>query len=117
MKIGDVVTLNSGGPHMTVKSVLSDGCVSVTWWDDGIRNYEFHVDMLTKVNASEPVTYIGKKDVTRLCGFSMSTLERYLNKDHVNYDPTFPKPVQRMGKSRMLFVRDDVIKWYNNQKP
>ena len=31
-KVGDVVTLNSGGPKMTISSIGSDGTISCTWF-------------------------------------------------------------------------------------
>lgn len=34
MNPGDVVTLNSGGPEMTVTSVDSDGYVNVVWFQE-----------------------------------------------------------------------------------
>ncbi len=48
-RVGDVVTLRSGGLWMTVKVVHPDNTVAVMWSEDGTQRYECcHVDMLVK---------------------------------------------------------------------
>jgi uncharacterized protein YodC (DUF2158 family) len=37
-QVGDVVSLKSGGPEMTVESIESDGNVLCTWFDSNKRN-------------------------------------------------------------------------------
>lgn len=48
-KGGEVVTLNSGSPKMTVSWILSDGQTCVCHWFAGseMRHGEFHEDALT----------------------------------------------------------------------
>lgn len=50
-KTGDLVTLNSGGPPMTVLRTLMTGCGRVAYcrWMDGatVQEQPFNVDMLT----------------------------------------------------------------------
>lgn len=50
-KTGDVVVLNSGGPHMTVrKPVLGQLFVDCEYYHDGERKKEsFHEDTITMV--------------------------------------------------------------------
>jgi len=48
--VGDVVRLNSGGPHMTVRHVEND-FVEVMWFGahDSINEHVFIFEMLTRV--------------------------------------------------------------------
>jgi uncharacterized protein YodC (DUF2158 family) len=55
-KIGDVVTLKSGGPPMTVISTICD-CVGVSWFDgnllQGTSLVQDAVEFCTKISSPE----------------------------------------------------------------
>jgi len=50
LKVGDVVQLKSGGPHMTIDEVRKDGDVRCVWFSgDKPEHAVFKPDVLTKV--------------------------------------------------------------------
>jgi uncharacterized protein YodC (DUF2158 family) len=50
LKIGDVVTLNSGGPEMTVNALPLGGPVTCLWFSgDDLKSGNMALDALTKV--------------------------------------------------------------------
>ncbi|AXN57913.1 hypothetical protein KASHIRA_02720 [Serratia phage vB_SmaM-Kashira] len=53
-KGGDVVILNSGGPHMTISRYEDDEICSATWWNGSeFTAARFHQESLTKVEKKE----------------------------------------------------------------
>jgi len=65
LKLGDTVTLNSGGPEMTITTIRDKESVSVSFWQSdssiwsvgpnnkSLISREFHVHCLTKVEDKE----------------------------------------------------------------
>lgn len=50
IKAGDVVTLKSGGPHMTVECLPSTETASVRWFcGDEVRGFDFEIVALKLV--------------------------------------------------------------------
>jgi uncharacterized protein YodC (DUF2158 family) len=61
-KVGDIVTLKSGGPQMTVTGVTKDGAASAVnckWWSDKrdvFDSHQFPLDVLNRAGGdSHPV--------------------------------------------------------------
>jgi uncharacterized protein YodC (DUF2158 family) len=61
-KVGDVVMLKSGGPHMTIEAIQPDGSYTCIWFDKSQqKSANFNPAIVTKPPREKPPNVIGPK--------------------------------------------------------